>query len=128
MRRAHAHLRLLAPVLYSVACVLSIAMLLSFPAAKVHSFRAHFRTPETRRVTDRHTFVAVEGQGANERIIKNDSQNGSLPSFFTPIESITKIDCNCSFESPSEVPLLRLLNRLKLNPSGSSGSDPLLQA
>jgi len=71
-----------------------------------------------------HTSVALEDQGNHERLI----QSNQLPTLFTPVQATVKILRDHSFESPSEVPLVRLLKRLKLNPSGSRGQDPLLQA
>jgi len=51
-----------------------------------------------------------------------------LPNFFAPCPSSQGFIRDHDFNSPSAVPLIRLLNRMKLNPSGSSGQDPLPQA
>ena len=107
----------------AAACIVSVAMLLSFPASGVHHFGTHVRTPEVRRAIVRHSSVALDDENAHERVAQCDL----LPVFFTPSETIGKITPRSDFESPPVV-LSRLLSRLKLNPSGSSGQDPLLQA
>jgi hypothetical protein len=122
--RSHKGLHSLTAFFDALACVLSIVMLLSFPAGRLHSFGDHFRTPEVRRTTQRHTYVAAEGQRVQENAVRSDV----LPTFFAPVETPVSLVSDRLFESPSEIPLVRLLNRLKLNPSGSSGQDPLLQA
>ncbi len=40
------------------ACLLAVAMLLSFPALRSHSFMTHFRSPEVRRSVVRHNPVS----------------------------------------------------------------------
>ncbi len=111
-------------LLQAVACVVSMVMLLSFPAAKAHAFGTHFRNPEVRRTIERHTSIAHPDQNLQKGVAPTDT----LPRFFIPIETVNKIVPLGDFESIPEVPLPRLLNRLKLNPSGSSGQDPLLSA
>ena len=110
--------------LHLTACILSVAMLLSFPATRLHDFGTHFRTPEVRRVTERQTCVAQNDHHAQERAVRS----GLLPKFFIPTQTVSRIVLPDHFESRSEVSLPRLLNRLKLNRCGSSGPDPLLQA
>jgi len=107
-----------------VACIVSVVMLLLFPAAKAHSFGTHFRTPEVRRATERQTCVAHSDENTQERVGHSDP----LPAFFTPIETVSKIVPRDNFESLPDISLSRLLNRLKLNSSGSGGQDPLLRA
>ena len=106
------------------ACIVSVTMLLSLPAARLHSFQAHFRTPEVRRTTQRHSSIAYSNDDTCERAI----QNHPLPAFFVPVEPGHTIAARKIIEKPFEAPSLRILFRLKLNPSGSSGSDPLLSA
>lgn len=107
-----------------VVCIVSVVMLLLFPAAKAHSFGTHFRTPEVRRTAERHTCVAHSDNDPHECV----AQSGLLPTFFTPTATVSKIVPRDNFEPPSEVGLFRLLNRLKLNSSDSGGQDPLLRA
>jgi hypothetical protein len=109
--------------LHVAACIISVAMLLSLPATKAHHFGSHFRTPEVRRATERHTSVAHSDNNTYE-VARSDL----LPTFFTPTTTDSKIVPRDGFESLSEVPISRLLNRRKLNPSASGGQDPLLQA
>jgi hypothetical protein len=123
-RRISSSLNSLTAFLQVAACIVSVAMLLLFPAAKVHNFGTHFRTPEVRRAIERHTFVAHSENNTHERV----AQSVSLPAFFTPAESASKIVARDNFESPSEAPLTRLLKRRKLNSSGSGGQNPLLKA
>jgi hypothetical protein len=106
------------------ACIISIVMLLSFPASKVHCFGAHFRSPEVRRAVERQTSVAHGESNLHESI----ARSGLLPTFFTPRETNSKIIPVDNFESAAEVTLLSLLNRRKLNPCGSGAQDPLLPA
>jgi len=106
------------------ACVVSVVMLRLFPAAKPHSFGPHFRMPEVRRAMERHTSIATTDNNAQERV----AQSSRLPSCFGPAEPKLKVIPRDHLDSAFEIPLTRLLNRLKLNPSGSSGQDPLLQA
>jgi hypothetical protein len=123
-RRVSSSLNTLTGFLHVAACIVSIAMLLSFPATRVHNFGTHFRTPEVRRAIERHSSVAHSHDNALDRVAQSDL----LPMFFTPTETASKIVPLGNFEAASEVPLPRLLNRLKLNPAGSGGQDPLLQA
>jgi hypothetical protein len=106
------------------ACIVSVAMLLSFPATRFHNFPTHFRNPEVRRATERHTGVAPRTEKTPDAVAQSDL----LPRFFAPVETAGKIVPADNFEAVSEVPLSRLLHRLKLNPCGSSGQDPLLSA
>jgi hypothetical protein len=126
MSQPHARIGLpsLTALSHTVACVLSLVMLLSFPAARVHSFGAHFRTPEVRRMAQRQTCVAVESHRGQHNAVRSDP----LPKFFAPIETTLSLNSDSSLQSPSEIPLLRQLNRLKLKSRGSRGQDPLLSA
>jgi hypothetical protein len=114
----------LASFLHLAVCIVSLAMLLLVPATRVHNFGTHFRSPEVRRTVQRHISIAHGDSNAPERI----GAGAPLPAFFTPTETFSKTVALDRFELHDEVPLVRLLNRLKLNPSGSSGQDPLLQA
>jgi hypothetical protein len=115
-------IRSLKSLLRVVACVLSVAMLLSLVIAKSHNFGAHFRTPEVRRTTMRHTTAAHSYDSSCERVAHSNIQ----PARFAPIHLQREIIPLENFALASEVPLPRLLSRLKLNPAGSGGLDPLL--
>src|SRR5579859_3719970 len=97
-------------------------MLLSFPAARAHSFGQHFGTTQIRQNIVRHTFVAGPEAGGIEKLAHIDWQ-ATVPSPVT-IENVTK------FLSPRatvvHVPTFRILRHLKLGPSRSGASDPLL--
>jgi hypothetical protein len=123
-RRLSSSFDSLTAFLYFAACALSTVMLLSLPAARAHNFGAHFRTPEVRRAVERHTSIAHSDCDAPARVAKSHP----LARFFAPTETAGNIVLADNFESASDVLLPRLLNRLKLNPSGSNGEDPLLQA
>ena len=123
-RHVTACLESLTAYLHAAVCIISVAMLLSFPATKVHSFDAHFRTPEVRRAIERYTPVAHSAENSQKCV----ARPCQLPTFFTPSETDSRLVPLHDFELASEVPVSRLFNRLKLNPSGSNGQDPLLQA
>jgi hypothetical protein len=109
----------LTAALHLAACVVGIAMLLSFPATRAHNFATHFRTPEVRRSVERNTFIAHGESSSPERIACSEL----LPTFFTPTETDRRITSPDNFALPSQVPLSRLLHRRKLNPARSNGPD-----
>jgi hypothetical protein len=105
----------------AAACILSVAMLLSFPSARSHLYSQHFGTTEIRQNIVRHTFVAGPEAG-EEKIAQIDAQP-AIPVPVT-IEIVAK-----SFFPPaivSNLPTFRILQHLKLGPSRSGASDPLL--
>jgi hypothetical protein len=106
------------------ACIVGIAMLLCFPAVKAHRFGPHFRTPEVRRAMERHTFIAHSDDSTPAQVAHLDL----LPTFFIPADFSRLVVRRENLESFSKLPIPRLLNRRKLNPSGSGGQVPLLQA
>jgi len=120
-RRVSSSFDSLTAFLHVAVCVVSVAMLLSFPASSVHNFGTHFRTPEVRRALERHTSVAQSEGTTDELVARTDL----LPTFFTPAETVSKIVPLDNFEPPSEVALSSLLNRRKLGSRGSGGQDPL---
>lgn len=123
-RRARFCFDSLTAITYVAVCAVIVAMLLFLPANRVHCFGNHFRTPEVRRTIERQTPVAYSTENARERVARSEL----LPTFFAPTETSSKIVPLDNVESTRQVPLSRLLNRLKLHPSGSSGRDPLPQA
>jgi hypothetical protein len=106
----------------AAACLLSLAMLLCFPASTPHNFRDHFRVPELTRSVKRHTFVAAPQSDPSAAI-----QSSSL----IPSDSVAVPEPDHSAFIAGAIPafsisLPRLLRRLKLAPSGASGGfDPL---
>jgi hypothetical protein len=107
--------------LRAAACILSVAMLLSFPIANAHHFGQHFGTTEIRQNIVRHTFVAGPEAGGVEKIALIDAQPaipmpviiGNVAKSFFPLAIV------------SEVPAFRLLQHFKLGSSCSGASDPL---
>lgn len=113
--------RAIATSLRAAACILGVAMLLSFPAARTLHFRQHFGTTEIRQNIVRHTFVAGPEAAGVEKIAHVDS----LPTIPTPVtvENVAK----SSFRLPIvSVPTFRILQHLKLGPSRSGVPDPLI--
>lgn len=104
------------------ACIVSVAMLLSFPITRAHSFGQHFGTTEIRHNIVRHTFVAGPEAGGVEKIAHVDAQP-AIPVPLT-IENVAK--CLFLRTIVSDVPTFRILQHLKLGPSRSGASDPLL--
>lgn len=80
--------RAIAAALRAVACILGVAMLLSFPSARAHLFSQHFGTTEIRQNIVRHTFVAGPEAGGVEEIAHVDAQ-ATIPAPVT-IENVAK--------------------------------------
>jgi len=104
------------------ACILSVAMLLSFPLTRAHSFGQHFGTTEIRHNIVRHTFVAEPETSGVEEISHVDA---------LPVIPATVIVENLAVRlSPdtvaSELPTFRIVHHFKLGPSRSGASDPLI--
>lgn len=99
-----------------------VVMLLLFPITRACDLGTHFRNPEIRRSVARHTFVAHSPDKTPERIARNNLR----PVVFAPIVTDRQITPAENFDAIPHVPLARMLNRLKLNPAGSGGLDPLL--
>jgi hypothetical protein len=114
--------RAIATTLRATACILSVAMLLSFPTARAHHFCHHFATTEIRQNIVRHTFVAGPEAGGVEKIALIDAQ----PAIPMPviIENVAKRFFSLAIVS--EAPTFRMLQHFKLGPSRSSAPDPLL--
>lgn len=107
------------------ACVLSLAMLLLFPASSARRFDPHFRNPRVRRSIERHTFVAASSHNLEE----SASQPAILPKFFAPVEvPAIGLVGDCYLDSSREVEPFRRCSRLKLGPSRSNRPDPLIAA
>lgn len=108
--------------LRAAACILGVAMLLSFPSARSHLYSQHFGATEIRQNIVRHTFVAGPESSGVEEIAHVDAQ-ATIPAPVT-VENVAKR----LFLMPvvSIVPTFRILQHLKLGPSRSGASDPLL--
>ena len=109
-------------ILHTALCIVSVAMLLSFPASRVHSFGTHFRTPTVRRSIERHTSVAH----TDDRVSDHLAPSKLLLTFFTPVQPLLRVVTTNESTSPVQSPVISLLSRRKLCPSGSGGQDPLL--
>ena len=103
-------------------CAIGVAMLISFPTARAQHFRQHFGTTEVRQNIVRHTFVAGPETGAVEDVTCADAQPARvlLPTTFQLANRFRPS------EVVADVPTFRILQRLKLGPTRSGASDPLL--
>lgn len=110
-------------VLQLGACILTIAMLLAFPAVTAHHFDEHYRTPHVRRWVVRHTCVAQPESTASDRVQPASVVETKLPATIQTESANTRF---AVLEPAPDVPLIRLLLRSKLGPSRSGSSDPLL--
>ena len=99
-----------------------VVMLLLSPLARAHDFGTHFRNPEVKRSTARHTFAAHSHENTPERIAQNSLRLVALASIVTD-RQITVAE---NFDAIPHLPLVRMLKRLKLNPAAQAESDPLL--
>jgi hypothetical protein len=104
------------------ACIVSVAMLLSFPLTRAHSFGQHFGTTQIRHSIVRHTFVAGPATSGVEKIVHFDAQP-SIPEPAVVASAATRL-----FPLPllSSVPTFRILQHFKLGPSRSGATHPLL--
>ena len=67
-----------ASVVRVVACLISVALLLTFPLVKAHTFNDHFRSPEIRRSIVRHTQVAEADDATAESVQRINIQPTAL--------------------------------------------------
>jgi hypothetical protein len=104
-----------------VACLCSILMLLTFPGIRMHQPAEHLRMPGIRGSTAQHTSLDRTTADTSERI---SVDHRYLSALFVKSEEPTKARENID-PTPS-VPIVRLLLRLKVGPSPSALSDPLL--
>jgi hypothetical protein len=103
-------------------CIVSVAMLLSFPANSSHHFDQHFGSTQIRRSIVRHTFVDGPKDNGAEEIARIDLE----PTIPVPVIIESAAKPLATFELSSEVSPIRLLQRFKLGRSRSGGPDPLL--
>jgi hypothetical protein len=112
-----------APLIRSIACFISVAMLLSFPMIKPHNFSDHFRLPEVRRSIVRHTQVAQAEDATTESVERIGIQPNPLPLLLN-VE--TKFATISNVELAPQASPTRLFLRLKLGASPAGGEDPFL--
>jgi hypothetical protein len=117
-------LRASSTALHVAASLLSVAMLLAFPAICPHSFNAKLRAPELRHSVIRHTAVGQTEQVPN---LDPAANAGNQPSIFVlarPQGALSRPATRRAGGLRPWISLTRLLLRLKLAASGSS--DPLI--
>jgi hypothetical protein len=103
-----------------LACFSSLLILFTVPIERVHHFAVHFRTGEARRAAERHTALASDdAPPADPR-----PHRGTLSAVtITPVLcAATRAD---AYAATTEVPIARLLSRLKLGSRSDSDSDSL---
>lgn len=116
-------LRVIATILESAVCALALAMLLTFPVRAGHQFANHFRPTRVEQQIKRRTSIAQPETKCVQRI--------ALPAI-NPIEPIDDPAHETAHPAPEyEVlkisqPVTRTLMRIKLGPSQSDSSPPLL--
>ena len=106
----------------AATCIVSVAMLLSFPLTRAHSFGQHFGTTEIRHSIVRHTFVAGPESSGAEKIVHFEA----LPSIPEPAVLVSAATRLFPLPLLSIVPTFRILHHFKLGPSRSGASDPLI--
>jgi hypothetical protein len=104
-------------------CLVSALILLLFPAKiKLHDLNDHFRAPNACNEILRYTFVeTVEAVGVAQVVKIN-----MWPRHLFVVDMELKTLPRPYAEPVHPVPYTRLLLRLKLGPSPSSGQDPLI--
>jgi hypothetical protein len=112
-----------ASVVRVVACLISVALLLTFPLVKAHTFNDHFRSPEIRRSIVRHTQVAEADDATAESVQRINIQPTALFQLLDLNQESAKV-INVEFV-PQAVPT-QLFLRLKLGNSPGGGEDPLI--
>jgi hypothetical protein len=112
-----------ASVVRVVACLVSVALLLTFPLGKAHTFNDHFRTPEIRRSIVRNTQVAETDNATSESVQRINIRPIPLPQLLDPNKESANTT-NVEFV-PQAAPT-RLFLRLKLGTSPGGGEDPLI--
>lgn len=107
-------------IAHIAACAIGLMMLLSVPIQRPHRFTDHFRGPEVRRSIERHTKIAPPESGPENRI-----QFDVLRRLAAPVDDEAEIKALPDFDPVPQVPLTRLLLRLKLASSRAGAQDPL---
>lgn len=104
------------------ACLVAVAMLLSFPANTSHHFDQHFGVAQVRRSIVRHTSVAGPEDSGVDGIAAIDLE----PAIPVPIVIASAAKPLVVFEPRAEVSPVRLLHRYKFGRARSDSPDPLL--
>jgi hypothetical protein len=112
-----------ATVMRAVACITSVAMLLTFPTIKPHNFSDHFRTPEVRRAIVQHTQLAP-AENATAKSVKHIGLQPEIVPLLLIVETDFATISNVEL-APQALPT-RLFLRLKLGFSLAGGENPLL--
>jgi hypothetical protein len=105
-----------------VTALVGLLMMLTFPMQPAHQFSDHFRADEARQTIERHTFLAQRPAGPTERI----AQCAVRPALSVRIAIPSEVNPPPASEFTSDIPLIRLLLRLKLGPSHTSAQDPFI--
>ena len=103
-------------VVLLAVCFSSLLILLTFPIERAHRFGVHFRAGEVRRTIDRDTPLAF----GDARSPDPRSRHEIVAALAAPVLSAAVIHAEAPSEA-TEIPLTRLLSRLKLC---SHSSDP----
>jgi hypothetical protein len=103
-------------------CALSAMSLLAFSLRPAYQSTVHLRTPEVRRSVERHTSVAEPEASPAGRI----ADGAVVPALAAPVDAAITVKPRLEPEPSTEIPLTRLLLRLKLGPSRADGQDLLL--
>ena len=112
-----------AGIIRAIACIVSVAMLLTFPTIKPHAFTDHFRTPEVRRSILRHTQVAEVENGTVKSVVRLGIRPHTLPLL---VDFETKFPTISNVELALQALPTRLFLRLKLGASPAGGEDPFI--
>jgi len=102
-------------------CLLAVAMLLSFPALRSHSFVIHFRSPEVRRSVAQHNPLSPMHGQAKLQLARSEIE---------PVLAIRAQPRPPEHSREAEVParasIVETLHRLKLGPHRDADSEPHL--
>ena len=112
-----------AAIIRALACIASVAMLLTFPTIKSHSFADHFRTPEVRRSIVRHTSIAAVEDATVKSIVRIGIAPTALPLL---LDLKNKFATIRNVELALQSSPTHLFLRLKLGASPAGGEDPFI--
>ena len=101
------------------SCIIVALILVVLPLARSHRAGVHFRTHEARRSVERHTFLEQSKVYEIERV-----HPATLRFAFVALEDAPRP--LQGFVRTPQLPITRLLLRLKLGLSSSGSPDPLL--
>ena len=104
-------------------CLVGMLTLVTFVTLQGHQFTDHFRAPEVRRSTERHTVLIESRNDASDKITVAQRLS-RVP--VVDAKSVTRPLGQFDSSFVPTLPITRLLVRLKLGPSRSGGQDPLI--